>query len=107
MTDAGPIKPAPRKRRLVARANIRLTANELAELSEAAAIAKVSLSEYVRRRSLGRPVIASADLATVSELRRLGGLLKHVHTESGGAYSEATAAAITAIRRHIEGMNSP
>jgi len=106
MTDAGPIKPAPRKRRLVARANVRLTANELTELSEAAAIAKLSLSEYVRRRSLGRPVIASADLATVSELRRLGGFLKQVHTTSGGAYSEATAAAISAIRRYIETMSA-
>jgi len=107
MADAGPTKPAPSKRRFVARANVRLTADELTELSEAAAIAKVSLSKYIRQRSLGHPVIASVDMAMVSELRRLGGLLKRVHTESGGAYSEATAAAIEAIRHHIEGMNSP
>ena len=34
--------------------------------------------------------------------RRLGGLLKRVHTESGGAYSAETAQALADIRRCIE-----
>jgi hypothetical protein len=105
MANAGPTKPAPRKRRFVARLNVRLTAEELAEVRATAG--SISLSQYVRKRALGHPIIASADMAMVNELRRLGGLLKHVHTESGGAYSEATAAAIMAIRQYIEGMNSP
>ena len=41
------------------------------------------------------------DATTIRELRRLGGLLKKVHVDSGGAYSEETAAALTALRAAI------
>ena len=105
MANAATPKPAPTNRKFVARLNVRLTAEELAEVRETAG--SMSLSQYVRKRALGHPVIASVDMKMVNELRRLGGLLKHVHTESGGAYSDATAAAIAAIRRYIEGMHSP
>ena len=45
---------------------------------EQAEIAGLSLSEYMRRRFFGgRPLVAHADLSTVAELRRIGGLLKH------------------------------
>lgn len=62
------------------RVNLRLTASEDAELREAAAEADLTLSEYVKRRALGRAVVASADRQVVRELRRLGGLVKHVAT---------------------------
>jgi hypothetical protein len=88
---------ATRPEPLDARCNVRLTADELAEVREAAGLAGLSLSEYLRRRALGRVVIAHADLAVVRELRRVGGLLKLIHTESGGAYSEATAAALADV----------
>ena len=42
---------------------IRCTAEERAEAQEQAEIAGLSLGEYVRRRTFGRPVIASADNA--------------------------------------------
>ena len=57
---------------------IRVTEREKTRLTELAEIAGLSLSEYMRRRFFGgRPLVAHADLSTVAELRRIGGLLKH------------------------------
>ena len=42
-------------------------------------------------RALDRPVVSRTDATTIRELRRLGGLLKKVHLDSGGAYSKETA----------------
>jgi hypothetical protein len=59
------------------------------------------VAELVRLRALGRPVVAHTDAATIRELRRLGGLLKKVHVDSGGAYSAATADALAALHSAI------
>lgn len=82
--------------------NVRVARVEKAGLREAASIAGLSLSAYCRRRFLGHKVVAHTDRAVIRELRRLGGLLKRVHTESGGAYSAETAQALADIRRRIE-----
>lgn len=81
--------------------NVRLTETEKEQLKEDADAAGLSLSELVRRRATGRPVLANADAVMIRELRRLGGLLKLVHTESGGAYSRATADALKAVTEYI------
>ena len=81
--------------------NVRLTEAEKAQLKEDADAAGLSLSELVRRRATGRPVLANADAVMIRELRRLGGLLKHVHVESGGAYSSATADALRVVTEYI------
>jgi len=86
--------------------NVRLTSAEKAALKEDADLAGLSLSELVRRRYFGRPILASADAVMLKELRRLGGLLKHVHTQSAGAYSQATAAAIAELRAYIQKLSS-
>ncbi len=39
------------------------------------------MSEYIRRRSLGRPVKSRMTEKTINELRRLGGLQKHLATK--------------------------
>ncbi len=85
---------------------LRMTRAEKQRLRDDAELAGLTMSELIRRRTFGRTVIASADLATVNELRRLGGLLKLAHNESRGAYSEATAAAIVALRAAIERVAS-
>ena len=58
------------------------------------AVSGLSASLLVRKRLLGGRVASRADIAVLSELRRLGGLLKHVHNETRGAYSSLTAQAI-------------
>lgn len=51
---------------------------EAKQLEEQASVAGLSVSECLRRRGFGgRPVVAQTDMATIRELRRIGGLLKH------------------------------
>ncbi|MBU2780242.1 ribbon-helix-helix protein, CopG family [Acidithiobacillus caldus] len=85
--------------------NVRLTASEKARLREDADLAGLSVSELVRRRYFGRPIVAHADAVLLKELRRIGGLLKHVHNESGGAYSQQTAAVLVTLKAAIEGLS--
>ena len=82
--------------------NVRLTSAEKARLLEDAAIAGLTISALSRRRMLGRRVVANVDAAMIRELRRLGGLLKHLHVESAGAYSEQTSAVLRTVRAAIE-----
>ena len=97
--------PDPQRDTLDAVINVRLTEPEKARLREDADLAGVSVSELVRRRIFGRPIIASTDAVMLKELRRLGGLLKHIHSESRGAYSKETAAALVAIKAYIERLS--
>ena len=56
----------------------RVTQKEKEIVQEQATFVGLSISEYMRRRVFGgRPVIAQVDEATLRELRRMGGLLKH------------------------------
>lgn len=87
---------------LTAVVNVRLLPEEKERLQEDADMAGMSMSALVRARYFGRPVIANADAVMVKELRRLGGLLKYVHNESNGAYSQDTAAALAQVSRYIE-----
>ena len=89
------------RNKLTAVVNIRLTPGERAVVAENAETAGLTVSAYCRRLILGRTVHAHTDSAVIRELRRVGGLLKAVHTESGGAYSAATAATLTEVRNAI------
>lgn len=84
----------------------RVTAAEKAAIQDDARTAGLSVSEFVRRRCIGAPIIASADAAMIRELRRLGGLLKQLYVSSGGDYSEQTAAAIAAITAYIAQLSA-
>jgi hypothetical protein len=92
-----PLGPEP----LNAVVNVRLTATEKARLKEDADLAGLGISELVRRRYFGRPIIASADAVMIKELRRIGGLLKLVHNESNGLYSKDTAEALSALTAYM------
>jgi hypothetical protein len=85
--------------------NVRLTSDEKARLREDADLAGLSMSELVRRRYFGRPIIANADAVMLKELRRIGGLLKHIHNESGGVYSRETAGALVVLKNYIEKLS--
>ncbi len=81
--------------------NVRLTMEEKERLRDDADMAALSMSALVRARYFGRPVVAHADQVMIKELRRLGGLLKHIHNESGGAYSAETSAALFLVNEAI------
>jgi hypothetical protein len=91
---------------LTCQCNIRFTPSEFDELKEAASIAGITVSTYVRQRALGRRIAANTDLIAIRELRRIGGLLKHIHNESGGAYSNLTADTLTEIQKAIINIGS-
>ncbi|MBD5627549.1 MAG: hypothetical protein HDQ90_08770 [Desulfovibrio sp.] len=60
------------------RRTVRITQAEDEKLQTQAAIARISVAEYMRRKFFGgRPIIARTDDHAIRELRRLGGLLKH------------------------------
>ena len=89
--------------------NVRLTVAEKERLKADADLAGLSMSDLVRRRYFGRPIIAHADAIVLKELRRLGGLIKHVHNQSDGIYSKyskETAEALKALKTYIEKLAS-
>ena len=94
--------PYRRSSPLTARVQFRLTAAEKNAIIEQAQASGMTLSNYCRHRVLGHPVFAETDMAMIRELRRLGGLLKHVHTQSRGVYRSQTKSILDAIRRYIE-----
>jgi hypothetical protein len=87
---------------LTERLDVRVAPAEKAQLRGIARDAGLAVSELVRLRALGQPVVSRTDATMIRELRRLGGLLKKVHLDSGGAYSQATAGALAGLRAAIE-----
>lgn len=81
--------------------NVRLTTEEKSRLQIDADLAGLSMSELVRRRYFGRQIIASSDEIMLRELRRIGGLLKHIHNESKGLYSRETAETLEVLKAYI------
>lgn len=81
--------------------NVRLTTGEKARLRADAEAAGMTMSELVRAQYFRMPIVAQADKKALAELGRVGGLLKYVHTSSGGAYSAETAAALRELRAVI------
>lgn len=91
---------------LTERVTLRLAAEEKDRLKFDADLAGLSVSEIVRRHYFGRPIIANSDAAMIKELRRMGGLMKHLHIESAGAYSKQTSQAIGAIVKYIDTLTA-
>ncbi len=86
---------------------VRLTPDEKARLRDDAGLAGLSVSELVRRRYFGRPIVAGTDMVMVRELRRMGGLLKHIHNTADGVYSRETAQALVEIAAQIKALSQP
>ena len=89
---------------LTGRINIRVTEYELKKIKEDAEESGLSLSEYGRRRLLGLRVNSKLDVRVVGELRKLGGLIKHLHNESNGMYSNESAEMLRAITKYIQNL---
>ena len=89
---------------LTERLDIRVAPDEKQHLRALAVRAGMPVAEMVRLRALGRPLVPRTDETMIRELRRLGGLLKKVHLDSRGAYSEATAAALAELRAAVQAL---
>ena len=86
---------------------VRLSDEERKQILEQAQASGFTISNFVRRCILGKQIVSKADLRilaeqtrVLNELRKLGGLLKHIHIETRGAYSQDTANAIRALEAY-------
>ena len=79
----------------------RLSEKESAYFEAQRGVTGLCASEYVRRRVLGFRIVSKIDLCVLSELKRLGGLMKLIHNETHGMYSHYTAEAIQAITSYV------
>ena len=75
----------------------RLNDEERKQILAQAETSRLTVSEFIRRRALGKQIVPKSDLRILNELRRLGGLLKHIHLETRGSYSEDTRNAIRTL----------
>jgi hypothetical protein len=94
----------PRKQQTLKRAHkltIRLDDAEYSRVCAESEKIGATLSAYSRARlikgSVRIPKYARIDTQSVSQLSKLGGLFKATHIESGGLYSEKTAAILDTI----------
>jgi hypothetical protein len=85
---------------------VRLTEAEREFLAAEADICGLALSSLMRSRSLGKRVSSKTDLRVLAELRRMGGLLKHLHNETRGMYSGLTSNCLKEIAAYVRGMNA-
>ena len=60
---------------------LRILPEEKEAVAAEAGKAGLTVSEYIRRRALGRPVKSRMNEKAINELRRLGGLQKHLATK--------------------------
>lgn len=83
----------------------RLSEKDRKDIVAQASAAGLSISEYIRRRALGHPVLAQADAAMIRELRRQGGLIKHYSLSDSRAPKEAIEAyrAILTLIKELSG----
>jgi len=91
-----------KKENLEGRIDFRVTVEERQEIQEQAEASGLSVSEYVRRRALGRRVDSVTDVKMISELRRQGGLLKKIFNDSNGMYDEKIKIALDNINKFVE-----
>lgn len=88
-------------RRRVVNLKVRCLPSEAEAIKDKALDSGVSVSEFLRCAALGRRTRSTTDSQIINELRRLGGLQKHLFTESGGQNSKEYADILQAIKAAI------
>lgn len=83
------------------RVGVRLTPSEHARLTEQADINGVTLSAWVRGKVVGSTLRSRVDSKAISELRRQGGLLKHLVLESTRVDRKQVAELLRTIEKTI------
>ena len=80
----------------------RLTAEERQFIDEQAAQACVTVSEFVRRRAMGKRLVSRFDDTVLNELRKLGGLQKHLaskHPQQKDEFDHVLSEILTTLKR--------
>ena len=89
-------------RKRVVNLKVRCLPDEADVIRDKALDSGCSVSEFMRCAALGRKTRSTIDSQIINELRRLGGLQKHLYTESGGAHSKEFSAILVTIKDAIE-----
>ncbi|AAO54621.1 plasmid mobilization protein MobA [Pseudomonas syringae group genomosp. 3] len=71
-------------RKRIVNLKLRCLPEEADQIKEKAIDSGVSISEFLRCAALKRKTRSTIDSQIINELRRLGGLQKHLFTEGGG-----------------------
>lgn len=95
-----PSKPEPCNKKMT----ISFTEKELQSVRDTVSQTDLSMSEYGRRCILGRSIVSKADEEQTRLLLKITGLLKHIHNESGGAYSNKTLAMLNDVHSLIASL---
>lgn len=83
----------------------RCSENDYESITKKAIVAGLTTSEYLRRTALSRRIQVRTDIRMMNELKRLGGLQKHLYTqmqeqmttEISRQFSEVLSGIVTAI----------
>jgi hypothetical protein len=90
------------KRQRTENLKVRCLPSEAEEIRKKALDGGVTVSEFMRCAALGRKTRNSTlESQVINELRRLGGLQKHLFTEGGGQHSREYAEILQAIKSAI------
>jgi hypothetical protein len=93
------------KRNMTKGLRVRLLPDDHAEIALKAEIAGLTISEFFRRSALEREITAHVDEAVIRELRRLGGLQKHLFLQGDGRDSKQTAEVLMLLEKTIASLN--
>lgn len=80
---------------------VRVSPEEKAVLREKAADCGVSTPEFLRAAGLARPTRSKMEAHILNELRRLGGLQKHLFNEGKGVLSKEYSAVLVELKAAI------
>lgn len=99
-----PKKTEQERRRAII--GVRFTLDERQIINGEADICGLSISSFIRAKSLGKRIAPKTDLKVLAELRRLGGLLKHIHNETNGIYSVFTTDCLKEIAAYTRKLSA-
>lgn len=85
----------------MARIDIRCLESEKVRLQEKARDCGMTVTAYMMSAALGRQTRSKGDAHMLNELRRLGGLQKHLFTEGGGKMSKELAAVLVEVQAAV------
>lgn len=74
-----------------------MSEREYADLMKRTELSGMNVADFVRHAVAGKRIVSRVDGHLVNQFSKLGGLLKKVHIDSHGAYSDLTRDAIQAL----------
>ena len=100
-TGERPKSVQPKRKRAIDK-KVRLSTEEHQLIEAKLARSGLSFNEFMIRSALGRKIAPAADSQAIAELKRLGGLQKHLFNQGQGVLSVEYAAILQEIKHAIQ-----